>query len=136
MDRRSQNDSAVFDRVAVALSGLCLVHCLLLPFAIMLTPFLGSIGEDHLHAQLLFVVVPVSLVALTLGYRRHLNRRVVAWGFAGLTLLFLGATLAHSLLGILADQAFTVAGSATLAITHYWNGRLSRRCAPPSPSIS
>lgn len=95
----------------------------------MLTPFLGGVGEDHLHAQLLFIVVPVSLVALTLGYRRHLDRRVIACGFAGLTLLFLGATLAHTLLGVFADRAFTVAGSMTLAITHYWNSRLSRRCA-------
>ena len=128
MDRSVKTDSGILDRVAIALSGLCLVHCLLLPFVIMLTPFLGRLSQDHLHAQMLFVVVHVSLFALTLGYRRHGNRNIVAWGFIGLLLLFAGATVGHHYFGIVADQSLTVAGSVTLATTHYRNSRLSRRC--------
>ena len=50
----------VLDQVAVALSGLCLLHCLLLPFAIAILPFLGQFSDDHLHAEMLVVVIPVS----------------------------------------------------------------------------
>ena len=129
MDRSAKTNSGTVDRVAIALSGLCLVHCLLLPFVVVLTPFLGSLSEDHLHLQMLFVVVPVSLFALALGFRRHRQRAIVAWGMIGLAFLFAGATIGHHYFGIVADQLLTVAGSVTLAITHYRNSLLSRRCA-------
>ena len=87
MDNRSVKEPGTLDQVAVALSGLCLVHCLMLPFAIAILPFLADIDEGHLHVQMLFVVLPVSGIALWLGYRRHGDRRIIIAGVAGLMLL-------------------------------------------------
>jgi len=116
----------LLDQLAVALSGLCLLHCLLLPFVVAVLPFLGQFGDDHLHAEMLVVVVPVSVVALALGYRRHRHPGVVVSGAVGLALLVVGGTIAHSAYGLLADRMLTVVGSITLAITHYRNFRLSK----------
>lgn len=116
----------VLDQVAVALSGLCLLHCLLLPFAIAILPFLGQFSDDHLHAEMLVVVIPVSAFALTYGYRRHRHTGVVISGIVGLAILTIGGTIAHSAYGLLADRVLTVIGSITLAITHYRNFRLSK----------
>lgn len=129
MDNRSVNEQGVVDRVAVALSGLCLLHCLLLPIAIVLMPFLGRFDESHFHLQLLLVVVPVSVFALVLGFRRHQDKRVLGWGGTGLALLIIGGTVAHSHYGVTADRALTILGSVTLAVTHYMNSRLSRNCS-------
>ena len=128
MDNRSVQP-AFLDQLAVALSGLCLVHCLLFPVAIIVLPFLGQFADDHLHAEMLVFVIPVSLLALWFGYRRH--RQIVVWyyGIAGLLLLTIGGTLVHDNYGLLADRAMTVAGSIVLAITHYRNFRLSRSAA-------
>jgi MFS superfamily sulfate permease-like transporter len=126
MDNSSAR-SAILDRMALALSGLCLLHCLLLPFLVAVLPFLGQFSDDHLHAELLIVVLPVSIIALILGYRRHRNIGVVAWGAAGLIVLTIGGTIAHSVYGLLLDRTMTVVGSITLAITHYRNFRLSKQ---------
>lgn len=108
------------------LSGLCLIHCLLLPFAVVLLPFLGQFSDDHFHIEMLMVVIPVSAVALYLGYRRHHRLSIVLAGIAGLALLVIGGTVAHSTIGLMADRALTVVGSITLAVTHYRNFRLSK----------
>ncbi len=119
--------------MAVALSGLCLVHCLALPFAIALLPFLGQFADDHLHLQMLVVVIPVSVVALALGFRRHRHAGIVLAGAAGLIIITIGGTVAHNHFGIIADRALTIVGSLALAITHYRNFRLSKHVAGLTP---
>jgi len=116
---------AILDRLAVVLSGLCLVHCLLLPFAVAILPFLGQFSDDHLHAVMLIVVIPVSVIALAFGFRRHKRAGVVISGAIGLMILAIGGTIAHSALGLAADRTLTVIGSFTLAGAHYFNFHLS-----------
>jgi len=132
MDNSSANQSGVLDKAAVALSGLCLLHCLLLPVIIALLPFLGQFSDRHLHAEMLIIVLPISLIALSLGFRRHADKRVVGLGIAGLLLLLVGATLAHNLYGVAADRMLTITGSIILALAHYRNNRLSRSCRAPA----
>ena len=129
----SSGPSEVLDQVAVTLSGLCLVHCLALPFAIAVLPFLGQFSDDHLHAQMLIMVIPVSVIALALGFRRHRHLGVVIAGTISLALVITGGTLAHQYYGLLADRILTIAGSLALAITHYRNFRLSRHIANSTP---
>lgn len=127
MDNSSSESSGTLDNAAVALSGLCLLHCLLLPFIVGALPFFGQFGSGHFHLQMLLIVVPVSTVALALGFRKHRSARVLAWGTLGMLLLIVGATIAHNELGVTADRLFTIGGALTLAVTHYFNNRLSRR---------
>lgn len=117
------------DGAAVGLSGLCLLHCLALPFVVGVLPMLMPFAESHLHAQMLYFAVPLSVVAIGIGFARHRSPRVVIAAAAGLTLLIVGATVAHGSLGIFADRLFTVSGSLILAAAHLWNGLLSRRHA-------
>jgi hypothetical protein len=109
------------DGAAVTLSGLCLVHCLALPLIVAGLPFLAQFTDGHLHAQLLVVVLPVSVAALGLGYRRHRSNRIVTGGAVGMLLLVVGATVAHRYLGLAADRAFTMAGALVLATAHFFN---------------
>lgn len=127
MDNSSSDSSGALDNAAVALSGLCLLHCLLLPFIVGALPFFGQFGSEHFHLQMLLIVVPVSTVALALGFRKHRSVRIFAWGIVGMLLLLVGATIAHNRLGVTADRLFTIGGALTLAVTHYYNNRLSRR---------
>ena len=126
MNDRVLNVDSLLDRAAIALSGLCLVHCLTLPLIVAGVPLLAQFGGNHLHAQVLIVVLPVSLFAFALGFRRHGNKAVVVSGLAGALLLLLGATFVHDNLGLAADRMTTVAASLMLAASHYVNNRLSR----------
>lgn len=126
MDNSSRR-KAWLDKVAVALSGLCLLHCLLLPFVVAVLPFLGQFGDDHFHRELLLFVVPVSVVALTAGYRRHRHKEVLVLGIVGLLVLGVGGTYVHDAYGALADRIMTVVGSMILAVTHYRNFRFAKK---------
>jgi hypothetical protein len=129
MDDNSSNSSGFLDNAAVVLSGICLLHCLALPVLIALLPFLGQLGAGHFHAQMLIVVLPVSIIAFSLGFRRHHNKGVIAWGIVGMLVLVFGATVAHSSFGIVADRTATICGALILALAHYFNNRLSRHRA-------
>jgi len=126
MDNSSRR-RVLLDKIAVGLSGLCLLHCLALPFVIAFVPFLGQLEDDHLHTELLLFVIPVSVIALTVGYRRHGQINVLFWGAAGLAILTIGALVVHDLYGLIADRVMTVAGSVILAFTHYRNFRLAKK---------
>ena len=118
------------DGAAVALSALCLIHCLALPIIVAGLPFLAQFAEGHLHLQMLVVVLPLSVVALGLGFRRHRSLRIVSAGVAGMLTLVIGATVAHTHLGLSADRAFTIVGALVLAAAHYFNSVRSRQaCA-------
>ena len=58
------------DRAAMWLSGLCLVHCLALPFAMLLAPTLShwvEATETTTHWILFGIAIPISLVAFVQG---------------------------------------------------------------------
>jgi hypothetical protein len=84
-------------------------------------PFLAQFEETHLHYQVLILVVPLSVFALAIGFRRHRDMRIVLGGAFGMLLLVVGATVAHTQLGLAADRIFTVLGSLVLATSHFFN---------------
>ena len=112
----------------MALSGLCVLHCLALPFLLMALPFLGQFTEDHFHLQMLLLVTPASTIALGLGYRRHRRLALPSAGIIGMLLLLAGATWIHNDIGLVADRIITITGSSFLAVAHFYNSRLARAC--------
>lgn len=129
MNQDTQKSRTWLDGLAVALSTLCLVHCMVLPLIVVGVPLLAQFADSHLHYQLLLIVVPLSVFALGIGYRRHRSMHIVGGGALGLLLLVVGATVAHSQLGLLADRLFTITGSLILATAHWKNSRRGTHCA-------
>ena len=130
----SSKISTQLDQAAIALSGVCMLHCLALPLLLAATPLFGGLGSEHFHLQMLIVVLPVSLIAFALGFRKHRDVRVIAWGFLGIALLATGGTVVHSSYGILADTLFTTSGALILATAHFLNNRRKRHCIQ-SPAV-
>ena len=111
------------DRAAVLLSAVCLVHCAAIPLAILLLPALGAIlleSETLVHWVLLGVAVPISALALWVGYSRFGNRRSVVLGSVGLLLMFLAVS---HLPGRDTDVALTLLGVVLVAGAHWLNIR-------------
>jgi hypothetical protein len=126
MDQSMSKSTNWLDGTAVGLSALCLVHCLAMPLLVAGLPFLAQFSEGHLHAQMLIVVLPLSMVALGLGFRHHRSNRIMAGGVVGMALLSIGATVAHTQLGLAADRSFTITGALILATAHYYNSVRTR----------
>jgi hypothetical protein len=109
------------DRAAVFLSGLCLLHCLAIPFALMLGPLMGQwlvTSETRVHWILLALAVPISALALWRGFARHHNRLTVGLGAGGLLLMFIGVS---HVLGENWEIALTVVGVCALLAAHVRN---------------
>lgn len=120
------------DRLGVTLSGICLFHCLLTPLAIILFPVvsLTFTTDESFHRMLLWLVLPTSVCAFSLGCFRHKDRGVLVLGSAGLIQMVLAAYLGHEALGETGERISTTAGALTLAMGHIRNYRLCRedRC--------
>jgi len=120
------NPAALLDASAVALSSLCLLHCLTLPLLAAALPLFGAWAEAE-WVHLLFVAIAAPLTGFAL-WRAHRQRALpaAAWMSAslGLALLLAGALEwpRHD-----SETAVTVAGSLLLAATHLWNARRRHR---------
>jgi len=132
-ERRSGRMAAWMDGAATSLSGLCLVHCIVLPIVIAAMPALGSVLHmpEWTHEVLLALALPLSLFALVRGYRNHGRWLPLIVGLVGLGLMALGVLLhqRHVL-----EVGLTVAGVSLVGIAHIGNWRLHRVAAhQPSP---
>jgi hypothetical protein len=121
--------SKYFDRVAIALSTICIVHCLAMPFVIALLPVAAfTIGGDgHFHSLMLWFVVPTSVLGFGLGLRVHRRTDIVLLGAAAIVTLAIAALWGHSAWDPSLEVLVNVAASIVLAVAHWRNFRDVRR---------
>lgn len=122
---------ALFDASAMALSGLCLAHCLALPVLASLLPLLAGWSQaEWVHLLFAGLALPLSGGALWRARRQHrLPTALCSLALAGLSGLLLGACGLPTLAW---ETPLTVVGSLLLAGAHLWNWR-RHRCHPPLP---
>lgn len=124
-----QSLQAVLDRLAIAGSILCALHCLLVP--ILLTIFPSSISlflqDESFHHLMVWFVVPSSLIAVFLGCRKHKDFKILAGVSLGLTIIVLTVLFGHDFLGEQGEKIATIVGAVFLAISHIRNYKLCRK---------
>ena len=121
--------SRYLDRIAISLSAICIVHCLAVPLIVAVLPIaaLGFGGESHFHAVMLWLVVPISVVGLIMGYRVHTRAAIVAVGMLGMAVVAVAAVRGHAHWSVLAETVVSVLGSVLLATAHWRNFVLVRK---------
>lgn len=124
------------DKLAISLSLLCTVHCLIVPLIIVLLPSLTALKLDNeaFHLWMVLAVIPTSVYALTMGCKQHKRYQLMTLGTLGLLCLILAAFLGEAFLGELWEKTLTVIGASIIALGHYWNYRLCQYqdpCACP-----
>lgn len=125
--RNLQSDPrAGADALAAALSGLCLVHCLLWPLLLLALPALaltvhgGLLQGAGFHWGVLVAALPVSGWALYLGFGRHHDLWPALLALAGFVVMAAGA-IAH---GHGAPEAWlSVIGGLLVVVAHWRNWR-------------
>ncbi len=132
--------SRYFDRIAIALSTVCIVHCLAMPLLVAVLPIAAiSLGDNaHFHTLMLWLVVPTSVVGFGLGFRVHRRSGIVVAGGVAVAILAAVALWGHSAWNPVAEVAVNVAASLVLASAHWRNfrevRRLHRHEATPLPT--
>lgn len=121
------NQSAL-DRVSIGVSTLCAIHCALLPILLATVPAFSHLSADNheFHIALVFLIVPMSLIAGLLGCAKHKDKVVLASIVTGLSLLLISAFLGHDLMGEIGERVATVIASFILVFAHWRNYRLCR----------
>jgi hypothetical protein len=124
------NYKSNWDRLGIALSVVCMVHCLMLPLAVLALPMIAVqwLHVGAVHTLMAIVLVPVAVLALVPGLRLHRK-----WGVAGAMAMGLGllSTAAFAGEGSVAHEwavPLTIAGGAILVVAHSINLRLCRSC--------
>lgn len=111
------------DRLAISVSFLCLAHCLLLPVLLVLLPSLGAtfFASESMHAWLVYLALPISLFALSMGCRQHRKGLILIFGMVGLAILILGIFVEPLGLDHELETVFTVTGALFIAFAHLRN---------------
>jgi hypothetical protein len=118
-----------FDQIAIALSALCIVHCLAVPVLVAVLPILAiSVGSgSHFHELMLWLVVPTSVLGFALGFRVHGRVWILVLGAAGMLGLAAAALWGHSAWNEAFEIVVSVAASLLLGAAHWLNFREVRR---------
>jgi hypothetical protein len=108
------------DRLAIGLSGLCLVHCIATTVVVaMLSVAGGALGADWIHEGGLVIAMLLGAFALGRGALEHNFMMPVAIGSLGLGVMAGALTLPHD--GT--EAAATMVGVLILALGHDLNRR-------------
>ena len=106
------------DRMAIGLSGLCLVHCLATTVVLAVVASVGqSLGAPWIHEVGLSLAIAMGAVALGKGIIEHGYTMPSAVGGLGLGVMAGALTLPHN--G--SEAVYTMLGVAILALGHRLN---------------
>jgi hypothetical protein len=112
--------NGAIDRVAIALSGLCVVHCLASAILVaMIASAGGMLLNPIIHEVGLMVAILLGVVSLGRGIVEHGFMMPAAVGGLGLGVMCGALTLPHD--GN--EVAYTIFGVAILALGHDLNRR-------------
>jgi len=108
--------AALIDASAITFSGLCVIHCLALPFIAVILPIAGVVAEaEWVHKVLILVAIPFSGLALLQSWGNQKMVGFVLFSLAGLAQLiavaFIEPLYAY-------EKLLTLTGAFMLATGH------------------
>ena len=117
------------DGIAISLSFLCALHCLFVPSFIILAPsFLSiSFNNEFIHYLILVLAVPISVFALSIGYKNHKNPSIFVIGFLGLSILLFALFYGNALFGEPGEKGMTLLGSIIVVSAHFRNLKVCKK---------
>lgn len=120
---RSRLQNGRIDRIAMALSGMCVAHCIGTAVLLGVLASAGGIFENPLfHEVGLVLAILLGAVALGHGAMEHGFMMPAAVGSLGLGIMAGAMTLDHGW----QESAYTLLGVVTLALGHDLNHRAGR----------
>ena len=117
------------DKFAMTISLACVAHCFFTPTFLILTSgiFSFSLDNEFVHKLIVLIAVPVSIYALSLGYKNHKTLSFMPAGIIGLCILILVVALGESTLGEFGEKGLTLLGSTMVMFAHYRNHQICRK---------
>ncbi|MBT3697936.1 MAG: MerC domain-containing protein [Gammaproteobacteria bacterium] len=114
----------ILDNFGLTISAACAIHCILLPILLILSPYieLTFFTSHGFHESLMYFILPTSVIAFTLGCKRHNDDMVKLGGICGIFVLLIAIAL-HEFSEPL-SIILTLFASSLLIFTHLRNRTL------------
>lgn len=128
MQKISMKHNVVSDKVSIAVSLVCAVHCVLLPLVFTTLPFLGIelMKNIYLEFATLSISVFIGGLAIFNGYRKHHRNKLIPVLFTvGIALLATG-NLVHSKIF---EITLMFSGATLLITAHIQNWKKCQHCS-------
>ena len=118
----------ITDKLAVTFSMVCVLHCFFTPSFIILTSTVLSVSVNNgfIHLAILLAATPISLFALSLGYKNHKIFSVLLIGMMGLLTLIFALLLGESAIGESGEKLMTLMGSILVSYSHFRNHQICK----------
>ena len=116
------------DKFAISFSAICMIHCLFAPSLIVLSysSLALTLESELIQKAILLLTIPVSIFAISLGYKNHSNNSIIYTGIAGLTIL-ISALLIGESISANAELILTILGSLMVITCHYRNYNVCKK---------
>lgn len=108
--------SSTIDYTGVAVSTLCLVHCIMLPAIVTALPVMGVFANnEHIHKALVFVALFPAIYAFSGLFERKATASMRGLALFGITALLAGAFVEalHDM-----ETVLTLIGALSLGAAH------------------
>lgn len=116
-----QHMKKVWDRVGIAFSSACVVHCIMVAFLPVVFPALTQYTHSTwIHISVAFAILFTSPLAFVPGYKKHGLSWIIATAVLGLFLIASGIIME----GAVSDQVshgISILGSLFLVFAHAKN---------------
>jgi MerC mercury resistance protein len=109
---------SLLDRIAIGLSGLCLLHCMAGFVMLSLFALTGDWLDHRVHVVGLVAAMPLAAVALWRGWQRHQRVDIGVMGIVGLAVMATSLAVEH---GDMIEMLVSMAGVGLLAVAHWRN---------------
>lgn len=110
----------LFDRLAIGLSALCVVHC---AASVILVALLATAGGVLLHPAIheagLGFAILLAMIGLGRGFLQHRRPVPMVLGTVGIALMATALSVPHGV----TEAAYTIVGVGCVAIAHMLNRR-------------
>lgn len=119
-----------WDRIGISLSGLCMVHCMVMPVVLATAPLWSMAETLHawLHPLFLVALVPITAMALASTRGKPQAKRVRVLFGVGLFALVMASFFGHAAESPFVETTLTLLGSGLLIAGHRRNERICQRC--------
>ncbi len=144
MQKTAENN--LFSRISIFLSSICVIHCLSVPFIVLLIPTFAQFMSNTVEAVLVLSVVPLSAIGFLPTWRKHKNYSLLYKYLLSITALLTGQFVLHSshsnllnggisdpqvLLMLAGEWILLLGGAIGLAYTIYKNNKHTHVCKNP-----
>lgn len=127
MSEKSFTASVLWDKLGIGISGICAIHCLVVPVLVAVLPLWGftTMMHDWLHPIFILLILPTVYFA---SKRSHFDKKITWLLSAGFLLVLIGWFPGHFWIGLWFETTLTIFGSGLLITGHWFNYRHHQSC--------